>query len=292
MIRRSTKKEVKEAWDLAYATRAKIKELLQDGKKVHVIWDFDGVLADGRSEDVFTLTHFNLKKYFAYEERLLSECPGAGQWLLGVAHSAPVKPHFPQKFFSQDIVTARSSTLAIRVHIFCLEWRLKTRWMLFVGHQSKKESYRIVLKSLKNDPNQYVFCVDDNPKNIDGFNIVSVEEGMENRAIGIVSPTLRAYNKKELKKHYSAVMRATGNAPIRVRDPSDDLHGFIVLPRGVDQFREQLHATLSKNIDKGNYFELRNAFIKAGGEIGKGHFKTEKELEIAMKEFIVGIHCP
>jgi len=292
VIRRSTKKEVKKAWDLAYATRAKIKELLQNGKKVHAIWDFDGVLADGRSEDVLAITKFNLKKYFAYEERLLSEIPGEGQWLLGVAHSAPIKPNFPQKFFSQDIVTARSSTLAVRVYIFCFAWRLKIRWILPVGHQSKKESYRIILKSLKSDPDYYVFCVDDNPKNIEDFKTVCAEEKMEDRTTGIVSPTLRKYNKKELKKHFTGVMKAKGDVPIRVRDPSNNLRGFIVLPMGAGQFIKQINAVVKSNIDEGHHFELRNAFVKVHGEVGKGCFKTEKDLERAMQEFIVGIHCP
>ncbi|MBI2635327.1 MAG: 5'-nucleotidase [Parcubacteria group bacterium] len=291
-MRKSTEKEIQNAYNLVLDAIKKIKELLQNGKKVHVIWDFDGVLADNRSDEVFAVINFDLKKFFEYEERLLSECPGIGPWLLGIAHNAPVRPNFPQEFFSQDIVTARSSTLAMRVQIFCLAWQLKVRWMLFIGHQSKKESYRIILKSLQKDPDYHVFCIDDKAKHIEDFHVASAEEGMENRAIGIVSPVIRTYNAKELKKHFNMVMEATGNVPIRVRDPSNDLLGFIVLPKGVNQFREQINAVIGNNTDKGHYFELRNVFVKAHGEVGKGRFKTEKELERAMQEFIIGFHCP
>ncbi|MDO8676709.1 MAG: 5'-nucleotidase [Candidatus Azambacteria bacterium] len=291
-MRKSTKKEIQNSNNLVLDTLEKIKELLQQEKKVHIIWDFDGVLADNRSEEVFTVINFNLKEYFKYEERLLSECPRRGPWLLGIAHNAPVRPNFPQEFFSQDIVTARSSTLAMRVYIFCLAWQLKVRWMLFIGHQSKKESYRIILKSLQKDPDYYVFCVDDKAKHVEDFRLVSVEEGMENRAIGIVSPVVRTYNAKELKKHFNMVMKATGNVPIRVRDPSNDLLGFIVLPKGVNQFREQINTIIGNNTDRGYYFELRNTFVKVNGEVGKGRFKTEKELKRAMQEFIVGLCCP
>ncbi len=278
--------------ELVLATRAKIEELLQQGKKVHVIWDFDGVLADSRSDDVFALSNFDLKTYFAHEERLLFESPGQGPWLLPVAHNAGIAPHFPPERFSQDIVTARSSSLAIRVHIFCLAWHLTVRWALFLGHKPKKESYSIILNSLKDDPDYFVFCVDDSAKHIEAFLDASAEEGMKNRVSGIVSPVVRTYTEKELKEYFARVMNAAGDTPIRVRDPMDDMRGFIVLPKGIDQFREQVNGLVSKQHGEGHYSELRSAFVRVNGEVGEGRFKTEEELERAMNEFILGRVCP
>lgn len=273
-------------------TRTKIEELLQAGKKVHIIWDFDGVLASSRSDDIFALTHFDLAQYFAYEERLLCESPEPGSWLLPIAHNAGSKPRFPTSRFTQDIVTARSSFLAMRVHMFCLSWNLPMRWMLFLGHQPKQESYRIILRSLKHDASYHVFCIDDSAKHVDIFQDIAKEEGMDNRAHGIVSPVIRQYSKKELKKHFERVMSATGGVPLRVRDPSDDTKGFIVLPGGITQFKKQINKLVDEQNNQGHHFELRNAFVEAYGEVGGGRFKTEEELERAMNEFIVGIHCP
>lgn len=80
-MRRSTKKEMQEVKNLISATLAQINGLIQSGKKVHIIWDFDGILADSMSNDVAALadpTGSNLAAYFAYEERLLFEIPGEG----------------------------------------------------------------------------------------------------------------------------------------------------------------------------------------------------------------------
>lgn len=292
IMRRSTEQEIKEVTDLVLSTRQRIKDLLQSGKRVHIIWDFDGVLTDSRSDDVFALSGLDLKAYFAHEERLLLDSPAPGPWLLPLAHNAGAAPHFPPERFTQDIVTVRSSTLAIRIHIFCLAYNLPVRWMFFGGHQPKKEAYRIILQSFKNDPNYRIFCIDDSPKHIEAFQSVSTEENMSNRTVGIISPVVRTYSAEELKEYYDRVMGATGNTAIRVRDPSDDINGFIVLPGGQQQFGRYINALVDEKIGEGYDAELRNAFVKANGEVGVGRFKTEKELERAMREFIVGIHCP
>ena len=292
-MRQSTKKETQEITKLIFATRANIEELLHNGKKVHVIWDFDGVLANSRSDDVFALSNGNLKTYFAHEERLLFQSPEEGPWLLPIAHNADLKAlGFSPECFTQDIITSRSSYLATRVHIFCLSWQLEIRWMLFLGHQSKKESYRIILKSLKNDPDYSVFCVDDSVKHIETFKETATEECMQDRAFGIASPVIRNYTKKNLKEYFARVMNASGNNPIRVRDPSNDFHGFLVLPEGVNQFHRQINDLVSQQHSEGHHFELRNAFVNVYGEVGKGHFETEAELENAMREFILDRFCP
>jgi len=291
-MHRSIEEEIQGVNDLICSARAKASELLQNGKKVHFIWDFDSVLASSRSDDVFAITNFDLKAYFAYEERLLFESPEAGPWLLPIAHNTGISPRFPPECFTQDIVTARSSTLSIRVQIFCIVWHLPIRWMLFLGHQPKKESYRIILNSLKSDPNYHIFCVDDSVKHIEAFRSASAEEGMGNRTYGIVSPVIRTYTEGELREYLNRVMSATGNAPIRVRSPSDDLRGFIVLPKGLKQFKERINGLVSEQNGAGHHFELKNAFVKEFGKVGEGRFKTEEELELAMKEFIMGLCCP
>lgn len=291
-MRRSTEEEIHEAQSLVCATHAKIEELLQKGKKVHVIWDFDGVLADSRSDDVFALVNRDLKTYFAYEERLLMQSPGSGIWLQPIAHNVGIGTHFPSECFSQDIVTVRSSYLSLRMHIFCLSWHLPVRWTLHLGHQSKEGAYRIILDSLKNYPDYHFFCIDDNAKHVEIFGKVSKELGVADRAFGVVSPIIRTYTQEELQEHFNRVMQASGDAPIRVRDSTNDIHGFIVLPGGVKQFAEKILDLVSENSSRGHDNELRAAFIKVFGEVGPGHFKTEEELELAMKDFILGLHCP
>ncbi|MBI1872225.1 5'-nucleotidase [Candidatus Collierbacteria bacterium] len=287
-MERSTKTEIANVEGLVFSTRQKIERLLRSGKKVHMIWDFDGVLADSRSDDVFALAGYNLDAYFAHEERLILESPGQGPWLLPIAHNQD----FWQDNFTQDVVTARSSALALRVHLFCMQWNLSTRWMLFLGHQPKNEAYRIILKSLKDDPDYHVFCIDDGAKHIEAFQKVCIEEGMEDRSYGIISPVTRKYSKEELGEYYSRVMGAIGNGPIRVRDSSDDTRGYIVLPRGSKQFAEQMNALVYSQNNQGHHAELRQAFVQAYGEVGKGFFKTEADLERAMNEFILNLHCP
>ena len=291
-VEKSSQEDVSRVNTLVYSTRAKITELIKNGGKLHVIWDFDGVLADSRSDDVFKLTGYDLKTYFEYEERLLFESPGKGPWLLPIAHNCGSLPHFPLERFTQDIVTARSSSLALRVHNFCISWTLPVRWMLCLGHQPKRESYRIILESLKNDPDYQIFCVDDSVKHVETFKDVAQELDMESRSFGIVSPVIRAYTEDELREYYARVMNATGGSPIRVRDPSDDFNGFIVLPKGLEQYRKIIKSVTDEHFSRGHHSELRQAFVRVNGEVGIGRFKTEEELEQAMREFIVSLHCP
>jgi len=287
---KSAKEEIEKNKRLVADTKTAINALIKNGKKIHIIWDFDGVLADSRSDDVFKLLNCDIKKYFEYEERLLFQSPGPGQWLLPIAHNTGAGIHFPPEQFTQDIVTARSSYPAMRVQIFCLSWNVPTRWMLFLGHQPKEGSYRIILESLKPDPDTHIFCVDDSQKHIDTFNSVCAELNMESRSTGIFSPAIRAYTKTELKKHIKSVLSAKGKKPLRVRDPSDDMRGFIVLPDGIVQFREQINGAVDRQSTEGHTAELRNAFVNAYGEVGIGRFKTEIELEDAMRQFIIDKH--
>ncbi len=291
-MKQSTEQELIESTQLILSIQEKIQELIGAGKKVHLIWDFDGVLTTSRSDDIFALTGYDLKTYFSYEEKLLLESPEAGPWLLPIAHNVGIQQRFPAESFTQDIVTARSSSLAIRVHIFCIQWHLPMRWMLFLGHQPKKEAYRIILQSLKSDPDYYVFCIDDGSKHIDAFKAVAAEENMEDRCFPVLAPVIRTYSPEHLKEHYDRVMGSVGDTPVRVRDPQDDMRGCIVLPDGIAQFNKQISNLVSTNSNEGHVVELRNAFVRSFGEVGVGKFKTEDDLQNAMKEFILNHCCP
>ncbi len=292
MIRKSTESEILETERLVLSTRDDIQALLDDGKRVHVIWDFDGVLMDSRSDDVFQISGYDLETYFAHEHRLLLDVPGQGPWLLPIAHTGGAEPHFPPDRFTQDIVTARSSTISMRVHIFCLQWKLRTRWMLFLGHQTKVNSYRMILDSLRNDADVHVFCVDDKEDHVTAFLEAAEEAEMENRAHGIVSPVLRTYSEEELRTYLDKVTGADGDSPVRVRNPSNDVDGFIVLPGGLDQFRGYMSQLVSEKVSDGHNTELRNAFVKVFGEPGEGRFETEEELQEAIRSFILDLNCP
>lgn len=235
MIVKSTPDEITAASVSVRETEQKIETLKSQGKKVHIIWDFDFVLASGRSDDVFELVDYNLEKYFEYESRLLWEKPESGIWLslatkIGRLHE------------SQDIVTARSSYLAFRVMYFCMmtsaspNW---VRWMLFLGHQTKSESFRIILESLRKDPDFYVIYVDDAKKHVDSFNALSKELNMEDRTSGILSPRIRLYTGEQLEAHYRAVMAVTGDKPVVIPHEINGYGGFTVLPNGINDFRKQ-----------------------------------------------------
>lgn len=288
-MKRSTETEMQAVADLISTTRDKIETLLRSGKKVHMVWDFDGVLSDSRSDDVAALTNGNLELFFECEERLLLQSPGIGPWLLPIAHNTGISSRFPSGHFTQDIVTARSSALAMRVHIFCFAWNLKTRWTLSLGHQPKKEGYRIILRSLKDDHDCHIFCVDDNVKHIASFCEVAQEEGIDSRSLGILSPVIRNYDGAEIQEYLARVMSAAGREPIRVRDPSDERHGFLVLPEGLGQFRGMINSLVDQKSEESHVTELRQAFTRTHGEVGEGRFQSEEELRQAMREFVLDI---
>ncbi len=279
-MQKSTEEETQAVLDLIKQTRHKVETLIQAGKKVHFIWDFDGVLIDSRSDDVFTASGYNLKTYFEYEERLLFDSPDCGPWLLPIAHTCGTL------HTSQDIVTARSSFLALRVHLFCLAWNMPVRWMLFLGHQPKTDSFRIILESFKKDSSWHIFFVDDNRKHVETFNVVSKELEMSERAHGIVSPIIREYTEEQLRAHLDHVLHAE-DSPVRIRKPENDCDGFTVLPGGLPQFKKILYGVQELTISNASHEELRRAFRKVFGPE-----YTDEDLEKRMHEFIVGLHTP
>jgi hypothetical protein len=203
----SSKKELRRSRALVRLTERHVRRLVSQGKKVHFIWDVDGVLVSNRSDDVFALTGFDLAKYFTYEERLVTQVLEDGPWA-GFARKCG------DLHQTQDIVTARSSFLALRVMFFILRNPgLDARWQLFVGHQPKTESYRIILKSFEKDPDVNVFCVDDVKRHVDAFGSVAAELGMTDRCHGIVSPQVRTYTEEDLRHEIDGVLNASGNEP-------------------------------------------------------------------------------
>lgn len=210
----STPRELRRSKALVRLVRRQVAALQKDGKKVHFIWDVDHVLVSGRSDDAFALLGFDVVKYFEYEERLVTQRLEDGPWA-GLARECG------QLHQSQDIVTARSSFLALRAIYFLLSGFIPSRWQLFVGHQPKDESYRIILKSFAKESGTHVFCVDDSAKHVEAFNKMALELGMSERCHGILSPQVRSYEQDALQHEVDSVMAKSGPNPgwVRVFDP-------------------------------------------------------------------------
>ena len=186
-FQRSTPEELATCASIVSETERAAAALVAAGKKVHFIWDVDRVLVSGRSDDAFQLLGFDVAKYFTFEERLIAQRLEDGPW----ARLARMK--FGELQSSQDIVTARSSFLAMRVMFWLIETRVDARWQLFIGHQPKSESYRIILQSFLKDSDTHVFMVDDAEKHVVAFTKVAAELGISDRCHGIISPVVRDY---------------------------------------------------------------------------------------------------
>ncbi|MDP3947325.1 MAG: hypothetical protein Q8Q41_01385 [bacterium] len=232
MIKKSSKEQVHALHELVQATKKEIRELTLAGKKIHIIWDFDSVLGSSRSDDVFTLFGGDLERYFEYEERLSLEPPEAGQWA-GLAEACGLLHH------SQDIVTARSSFLTLRLTLFLLSWNIPVRWQLLIGHQPKRESYGIILDSLEGE-DWHVFMIDDSEKHVDVFREVAEAKGWGVRAKGIVTPRVRNYSEEELEAHVFAVMTASTAGPVHAFHGGRFLGRWSVLPGRRDELRKKL----------------------------------------------------
>ena len=233
---KSAPQEIQQAQRLVQQTEVEIIQLVAEGRQVHIIWDFDRVLSSSLSDDVFRLRENNLENYFDYEARLFLSSPRPGLWL-------PLAQKVGELHTSQDIVTARSSFLSFRVMTFCM-WHCGldisrwVRWILFLGHQSKADSFRIILESLKKDPRFFFVLVDDNFRHVEIFNRVCQTMKMADRTRGIVSPQIRDYTEEQLRLHYESIMTAEGDQPTIVPGfPGGYSNGFIVFPNGLEGFR-------------------------------------------------------
>ncbi|MBI2099449.1 hypothetical protein HYT45_03515 [Candidatus Uhrbacteria bacterium] len=274
-ITKSSPQELRRARALVRLVKYKIRKLIANGKQVHIVWDIDSVLCSGRSDDAFSLLGFDVARYFIYEERLLAKMLEPGPWAslageCGILHS------------SQDIVTARSSFLALRVMYFLLMRRIPVRWQLFVGHQSKAESYRIILKSFEKNPDTHIFCVDDGKKHIDAFINVAEELGMKERCYGIISPQIREYGEDELKHEVGAVMAASGGQPVFART-YDTETGSIkqmvpIVPVPHAYLREVFFNGSMTAQQKATVEELRPQLEAFADEVMPGKPKTDADL--------------
>jgi len=233
---KSTGEEIKSAHELVKRVEADIARQAAEGKRIHIIWDFDSVLSSPLSDDVFAHVNGDLEKYFDYEARMSMSPPRPGLWL-------PLAEKIGKLHSSQDIVTTRSSFLAFRVMVFCI-WHASSdiskwmRWILFVGHQSKGDSFRIILESFRNDADMIVYYIDDSEKHIGTFSDISRKLGMSGRTVGIVSPKIRNYSREQFEWHYQSVMGALGDdAALVPGTPGGYANGHLVLPGGLAGFR-------------------------------------------------------
>lgn len=216
-FRSSTPEELQACEASVRSVREEIRHLVAAGKKVHVIWDIDHVLASGRSEDVFTYLKFVVPEYFRYEERLLTQLLEKGPWA-GLAQECGKEGMHA----SQDVVTARSSYLAMRVMFFLIEERIPIRWELLVGHQPKSESYRIILKHFEKDANTHIFSIDDAKKHNDAFDLVAAEMRMQDRCRSILGPQIRRYEPEDIAYEAEGVLSASDREPFVLRPRTHD----------------------------------------------------------------------
>lgn len=233
---RSTPQEIQNAQKLIKQVEVEITQLIAEGNQVHMIWDFDGVISSPLSDDIYSLAG-SIEDYFNYETRLFLSPPRPGIWL-------PLAKKIGRLHTSQDIVTARSSFIAFRVMTFCL-WHCGSnptqwvRWILFLGHQSKADSFRIILESFKREPRVFIVFVDDSSRHVKIFDETSQKMGMAERTTGIISPKIRDYDEGQLRMHYDSIVDAEGDRPTIIPGfPGGYTNGFIAFPNGLDGFRE------------------------------------------------------
>lgn len=272
-IQPSTPRELRRCDTLVRWTERKVRRLIKQGKKVHFIWDVDHVLVSGRSDDVFALLGYDVDKYFTYEERLFAQPLEDGPW----ARLARACGRLHQ---SQDIVTARSSFLALRVMFFLLRnGGMPARWQLFVGHQPKSESYRIILKSFEKDPDAHVFSVDDAKKHVDAFTAVAAELGMSDRCHGVVAAQVRSYTEEDLRYEIDGVMNPPGKEPYLISSHSWTVGGYNrevqVVPDPRKAIGDMLVGVGMEARQRAIVEGLRPALEKFADEVAPGQPKTD-----------------
>jgi hypothetical protein len=278
-IEPSTPEQLRQCERYVRAKELKIKRLVAAGKKVHVIWDVDSVLVNGRGDDSFGLLGFDVKKYFTLEERLVTQALEDGPWA-SLARKCG-EPGYQQ---SQDIVTARSSFLALRVMFFLLNGFTEgqIRWQLFVGHQPKAESYRIILKSFEKDPDTHVICVDDAKKHVDAFVAVAAELGMSARCHGINAPTVRTYDEAELRREIDAVMNPQSDRPfiveVKRREPGTYGRYICATPDPRQTIRSMWWYAFSDMDRKATVDRHRETLESFADDVTPGQEKTDDHL--------------
>ncbi len=208
-FQQSTPEERQRSEDQVKDVEALIRRLRSDSRNVHLIWDVDRVLVSGRSDDAFTYLGFDVKKYFEHEERLITQPLEDGPFVRLARACGREGMHQ-----TQDIVTARSSFLGLRVTFFLVRnFGIEVNWMLQVGHQSKKDSYRIILEACRKNAETHVISIDDTKKHNDAFDEVALALGMQDRCHSVLALPVRDYTEDELRHQVDAVMNVTGAHP-------------------------------------------------------------------------------
>ena len=189
-----------------------IRRLRAEGWDVHLIWDVDRVLVSGRSDDAFVYLGCKVERYFDHEERLFTQILEDGPFATIARACGEAGMHQ-----SQDIVTARSSFLGLRVMYFLLQnFGIDMRWTLQVGHQSKEDSYRIILESWKRNPRAFIISVDDAKKHNEAFDAAAAKLDMRDHTRSILAHIVRDYTEDEMRHEVDAVMAAQGDHPVFV----------------------------------------------------------------------------
>ncbi|MBN1585312.1 5'-nucleotidase [Candidatus Uhrbacteria bacterium] len=219
-IKKSTIREIRETERLVSQTENLIKSIREGGEKVHLIWDFDGVLTSPRDDDVFFMLNGKTEKYYEYEMRMIKTPLENGPW-------AELFDSCGRLQESQDIVTARSTVAALRVFswLSARDNRLSSvQWMLFIGHQSKIGSYGIILDHFRGAKDTHIVCVDDSPRHCSDFrDAANARPDMAKRCRDICSPKIRTYDASEITEEINAVMSFSGRTrKITVRKPQGD----------------------------------------------------------------------
>lgn len=243
-MKKSTIPELRAMRSLTQSIERKIEQLTKDGWLVHIIFDLDHVLVDGRSDDIFAMLGNNLENYYLYEERMLLQPPYEGPW--GQLARRCGKLHQ-----TQDVITARSTFTTFRALLYIVVNDIPVRWLYGVGSAAKTESYRIALDNFKDKDKSFIFVVDDSERHISDFKRVAAELGMTERTEAILSPRIRLYSEEDLKAHYAAVMDPTQTKIFHVHEGSipgeaGARYTFQVTPRGRKDFRDLLNGMVNE----------------------------------------------
>jgi len=245
ILRQSTVQELRDIRELVAKTERKIADLVRDGWHVEIFWDFDHVLMDGRSDDIFELVGKNMVAYYRYEERMLTQLPHNGPW-------ARVARRCGSLHQTQSVITARATYTLPRAHTFVLMRDIHLRRLLAVGSQPKTGSYRVTMQeAFADNPKTFIFMVDDGEHHVRNFNEVAEEMGVTDRTEAILSPRIRLYTFEDLEEHYRAVMDPTRTEIFHIHEGcvpgvAGPRYTFQVAPRGREAYRELLEGMMEK----------------------------------------------
>lgn len=260
-MRKSTLTELENARSLVKSTETEIIELVRQGHLVHMVFDFDHVLADGRSDDVFDLLGEVVESYHTYEDRLLLQAPYDGPW-------AETARKCGSLHHSQDIATARTTYTPMRVMLYNAKHRIMVRRQLTGNDTSKIGAYEGIFKWASSDPRRIVYVVDDSTRHIADCRRVAEEVGMGDRVRTILSPRIRLYTEEELRAHYEAVMDPNRKKPFILYEGAlpggkDYHYSFLVMPSGKIGFSDEIERMAERVREESAIADSRDELIAA-----------------------------